>query len=241
MTDRNDIAALGLAPVPTRAFHAAMTQRSAIALTATLLLAAAAWVVAIGLMDGVDNIDHMDATGTSTELGSFGFFAAVWISMMAAMMLPGAAPAVAARVQTGGRASVFVASYLGLWAVLGGVLYAAYRPHGSSTAGAIVIAAGIYELTPLKRRCRQACRDRGRNGLVFGLCCVGSSIGLMAVLVAVGVMSILWMSVIAVVALAQKMLRVNPLIDVPFAGAIVALGIWIVLAPLSVPGLMPAM
>jgi predicted metal-binding membrane protein len=234
MTDHRYAADLTLAPVPTRAFRNAMTSRSSVALTATLVLAAVAWVITIRLMDGM-------AAGQATELGSFGFFAAAWISMMAAMMLPGAALPVAARVQTGDRASVFIATYLALWAVIGGVLYAVYRPHGSLVTGAIVFAAGIYELTPLKVRCRQACRDGGQNGFAFGVCCIGSTIGLMAVLVAVGLMSIGWMSVIAVVALAQKLLPVNRAIDVALAAVIVALAIWIVVAPSSVPGLMPTM
>jgi predicted metal-binding membrane protein len=156
-------------------------------------------------------------------------------------MLPGAALAVAVRVRTGGRASVFIASYLGLWAVVGGVLYAAYRPHGSAVAGAVVIAAGMYELTPLKRRCREACRAGGRNGLEFGVCCVGSTIGLMAALAAVGLMSIFWMSAVAVITFAQKLVPAYRAVDVPLAVAILALGIWIVVAPSSVPGLMPAM
>jgi predicted metal-binding membrane protein len=240
MTDHRYAADLTLAPVPTRAFRDAMTRRSAIALTTTLVLAAAAWVIAIQLMAGMEPMDGM-AVGPATELGSFGFFAAAWISMMAAMMLPGAALPVAARVRAGARASVFIAWYLGLWAVLGGVLYAVYRPHGSLVAGGIVLAAGIYELTPLKRRCRQACRDGGQNGLAFGVCCVGSSIGLMAVLVALGLMSIFWMSAVAVVTLAQKLLPANRAIDVPLAAAMVALAIWIVVAPSSIPGLMPPM
>ncbi len=57
------------------------------ALTATLGLAAVSWVVAVWQMNGMD-------MGAATELGSFGFFAALWVSMMAAMMLPSAAPAV---------------------------------------------------------------------------------------------------------------------------------------------------
>ncbi len=63
------------------------TAATAAALTATLGLAAASWVVAARQMNGMD-------MGASTRLGSFAFFAAVWLWMMAAMMLPGAAPAV---------------------------------------------------------------------------------------------------------------------------------------------------
>jgi predicted metal-binding membrane protein len=63
----------------------------------------------------------------------------------------------------------------------------------------------------------------------------------MLLLVALGVMSVTWMSVFAVLVLAQKLLPSNPAIDVPVALAIVGLGILIVLAPLSVPGLTPPM
>jgi len=63
----------------------------------------------------------------------------------------------------------------------------------------------------------------------------------MLVLVALSVMSIAWMSVIAAVALAQKLLPANAAIDVPLALAIVGLGLLILIAPASVPGLMPPM
>ena len=216
---------------------AATTRGSTVALTATLGLAAAAWVVAVRQMTGMD-------MGVATELGSFGFFAAAWVSMMAAMMLPGAAPAVFRRVRAGDRARavpLFLAGYLAVWALVGLPVYAAYRPHGSLAAGAVVLAAGCYELTPLKRRFRQRCRENIRSGLGFGLCCVGSSIGLMLTLVALGVMSLAWMSIIAAVVLAQKLLLAKAAIDVPVAVAILGLGIWIILAPASIPGLTPSM
>jgi hypothetical protein len=54
-------------------------------------------------------------------------------------------------------------------------------------------------------------------------------------------MSVIWMSVIAVLALGQKLLPAKAAIDVPLALAIVGLGILVVLAPGSVPGLMPPM
>ena len=134
---------------------------------------------------------------------------------------------------------LFVGSYLAVWALAGVAVYALYRPHGSLAAGAVVIAAGVYEFTPLKRHFRRRCRESVRSGFGFGLCCVGSSIGLMLMLVALGVMSITWMAVIAVVVLAQKLLPAKAAIDVPLALAIVGLGILIVIAPSSVPGLMP--
>jgi predicted metal-binding membrane protein len=63
----------------------------------------------------------------------------------------------------------------------------------------------------------------------------------MLLLVALGAMSVTWMSVIAVLVLAQKLMPAKAAIDVPLALAIVGLGVLIVVAPSSVPGLTPAM
>src|SRR5262249_27411063 len=69
------------------------------ALTPTLGLAATCWVISVWQMRGMD-------MGVATELGSFAFFAAAWVVMMAAMMLPGAAPAVTRAARTGGVRAV---------------------------------------------------------------------------------------------------------------------------------------
>jgi predicted metal-binding membrane protein len=71
----------------------------AIVLAATLGLAAACWVIAVWQMDGMD-------MGVATRPGSLGFFAAAWVTMMAAMMLPGAAPAVLRHAHAGGARAV---------------------------------------------------------------------------------------------------------------------------------------
>ena len=217
----------------------AQRARVGTALAATLGLAAAAWVVTVRQMHGMD-------MGVATQLGSFAFFVALWAVMMAAMMLPGLAPAVLSRARTSGavRAVVsFVASYLVVWTLVGALIYTLYRPHGTWAAGLIVIAAGLYELTRLKQHCRRCCRARTRSGggFEFGLYCVGSSIGLMVMLVALGVMSVTWMLVIAGLVFVQKLVPARAAIDVPLALAIVALGILIIAAPGSVPGLMPPM
>jgi predicted metal-binding membrane protein len=207
------------------------------ALAATLGLAAVSWVVTLQQMQGME-------MGAATRLGSFESFLAVWVPMMAAMMLPAAAPAVLRQAHADGRARtvpLFLGSYLLVWTLVGVAVYAGYRPVGSVTAGMIVIAAGIYELTRLKQDCRRRCQERLRSGFDFGLYCVGSSIGLMLMLVALGLMSLTWMLVIALLVLAQKLLPPRAAVDVPIALAIVALGILIIVAPSSVPGLMPAM
>jgi uncharacterized membrane protein (UPF0136 family) len=115
------------------------------------------------------------------------------------------------------------------------------RPHGSTAAGAVTIMAGFYELTPLKQYFRQRCRESIRSGFEFGFCCFGSSTGLMLMLVALGAMSVTWMTVIAVVSVAQKLLPARAAIDVPLALLIVGFGALVLIAPSSVPGLLPPM
>ena len=213
------------------------TAATAAALTLTLGLAAASWVAAVRQMSGMD-------MGVATRLGSFAFFAAAWVTMMAAMMLPGAVPAVVRRVQASGQVRgvpLFLGSYLAIWALAGVAVYALYRPHGFAVAGALVIAAGAYELTPLKRHFRRRCQESTGSGLGYGLCCVGSSAGLMVMLVALSVMSVIWMSVITVLTLGQKFLPPKVAVDVTLALAIAGLGILIVLAPASVPAITPPM
>jgi predicted metal-binding membrane protein len=221
----------------TVAAHTAGRAMTAAALTATLGLAAAAWIVAVHQMEGMD-------MGVATELGSFPFFVTAWVSMMAAMMLPGAAPAALGRTRTSERALTvppFVGSYLAVWTLVGLAVYGLYRPHGTVVAGALTIVAGFYELTPLKRHFRRRCREHVGSGVRFGLSCVGSSVGLMVMLLALGVMSVAWMSLVAVLILGQKLLPPRASIDVPLGLAIVALGILVVLAPSAVPGLTQAM
>jgi predicted metal-binding membrane protein len=209
---------------------------AATALTATLGLAAACWVVAVWRMTGMD-------MGVATRLGPFAFFAAWWVTMMAAMMLPGAAPAAARAARAGGvrAVSLFTGSYLAVWALAGAVVFAAYRPHGTAVAGAVTMAAGLYELAPIKRHFRRRCRETAGSGIGFGLSCAGSSAGLMAMLVVLGVMSVGWMAVIAVLVTAQKLLPPRAALDAPLALAIVVFGILIIVDPSSVPGLTPPM
>jgi predicted metal-binding membrane protein len=213
------------------------SSRQATALSATLAIALASWVVAVRQMDGMD-------MGVATELGSFVLFVAVWLPMMAAMMLPGAAPAVSRSIRIDGRAlaaPLFAGSYLAVWTAVGLVVYALYQPHGTFVAGASTVAAGVYELTPLKRNCRRRCRERVRSGFAFGIYCVGSSLGLMVMLLALGAMSITWMGVVAALVVVQKLVPPRVFIDEPLAMSIIAVGILVVVAPSSIPGLTPTM
>jgi predicted metal-binding membrane protein len=197
------------------------TAAHATALAATIGLGAAGWILAVPRMSGMD-------MGTASTLGSFPFFVSVWVPMMAAMMLPGTAPS-ALRVAAESRRFMdvprYVTSYLGVWSLTGVLVFLVYRPHGTAVAGAMTVAAGVYELTPVKGRFRRMCRDRSMPGWELGLCCLGSSAGLMLVMVALGAMSLTWMAVLAGVVLVQKLVAPRAVLDVPVGLAIVALGL----------------
>ena len=74
-------------------------------------------------------------------------------------------------------------------------------------------------------------------GFVHGLYCVGCCWGLMIVLFSLGVMSLVWMAVIAAIIFAEKVLPWGMRLTRVLAVAFIALGLWIAFAPDSVPGL----
>jgi predicted metal-binding membrane protein len=213
--------------------------------------AVAAWAVAVDRMRGMD-------AGPGTDLGGLGWYLGIWVTMTAAMMLPSAAPAarhvasLTRRVPT----LLFTAGYLAVWTGYGLAAYGLFRlaasfeigwlkweEGGPYVAGGVIVAAGLYELTPLKRlslrRCRNAPHSGNafRSGLEHGLDCVGCSGGLMAVLFVLGAMSLFWMAVVAVAIFAEKVLPRGPRLAPVFAVALFALGIWVAVSPASVPGL----
>ena len=229
------------------------------ALAASLLGAAlVAWIVTVQRMRGMD-------AGPGTELGELGWFVGIWVTMMAAMMLPSAAPAVAlfARLRDNTAAWLFVLGYLLAWTAFGLAAYAVYRgirasapdflawdAHGPLVAGGALVAAGLYQLAPLKDACLRHCRSplhmsRGRRGALgavrtggeHGVYCIGCCTGLMIVLFALGVMSLVWMAVVAAVILAEKTLPRGDTFARLAAVALVVLGVWVAASPASVPGL----
>jgi predicted metal-binding membrane protein len=175
---------------------------------------------------------------TSTFLVAF----AMWSAMMVAMMVPSAAPmvlvhaAVSRKASSQGspipRTAIFVAGYVLVWtlfsvaaaAAQGGLGRAALlSPQMSSNssllAGALLLAAGIYQLTPAKNRCLENCRAPAhflsrhwrpgvlgslRMGVLHGLYCLGCCWVLMALLFVGGVMNLLWVAAIAVFVLLEK-------------------------------------
>jgi predicted metal-binding membrane protein len=227
---------------------------NAIALrTPALLLAAAgiAWAVTFERMQGMD-------AGPGTDLGGLGWYLGIWVTMTAAMMLPSAAPAArhVARLARRVPTLLFTAAYLAVWTGYGLVAYGVFRlvtsfdigwlawdRGGPYAAGGVIVAAGLYELTPLKRLGLRSCRSTPqggnafRSGLAHGLDCVRCSGALMAVLFALGAMSLFWMAVVAVAIFAEKVLPRGLALARVLAVALVALGLLVALTPAHVPEL----
>ena len=235
-----------------------------------ILLAAIAWAVTGDRMAGMD-------AGPGTDLGGLGFWVTTWVVMMAAMMFPSIAPMVVmyARIEEGQRArgqpadagatAVFVGGYLLTWAAAGLVGYAiietgraldlgflAWDSGGPYVAGAVIVAAGIYQLTPLKDVCLRHCRSPmmflltrwkpGRAGALHmgvehGGWCVGCCWGLMAALFALGVMSIGWMAFVAALIAFEKLLPWKAVANRGIAVLFVVLGLGVAFASEDVPGL----
>jgi predicted metal-binding membrane protein len=133
-------------------------------------LAALAWWWSADTMAGMDE-------GPGTDLGALGWFAGVWVVMMAAMMFPSVSPTVAlyshmTRRRGLDRPLLFTAGYLLLWGATGLAAYELFRLGASlfggeldwSSAGrwlaaGVLASAALYELTPLKDACLQKCRS----------------------------------------------------------------------------------
>jgi len=166
----------------------------------------------------------------------------LWGVMMIAMMLPAMTPIVEI-FQTMARrrqeqslpftpAWVFIAGYLALWTLTGGVGYAAdlaiqslptqfptLRTYGMVIGGVTLIVAGLYQLTPLKYLCLSQCRSpmgfllgnwrdghwgTFRMGMDHGFYCLGCCWSLMAVLFVVGSMNLVWMGILSAVIFVEK-------------------------------------
>ena len=172
----------------------------------------------------------------------------MWFLMMIAMMLPSAAPMILiySRMARGARAqgaamaptAIFAGVYLAVWGgfsalaalaqwllVRSGAVSEISLAFGDRrTGGALLIAAGLYQATPLKRLCLDGCRSpmsflmrlwrpgwRGaiRLGLAHGLYCLGCCALLMALLFVFGVMNLIWVAALALLVLAEKMLPIG--------------------------------
>lgn len=219
-------------------------------------------------MPGMD-MSGMDMSGMSMpdsqRWGAMGIFLlfVMWAVMMVAMMLPSAAPMVLAflsvnqRRQSAGQpfvpVGIFLAGYLAIWTAYSAVATLAQwglhktallSPAMTATSpllnGGLLIAAGIFQWTPLKRGCLKGCRSPlsflmsewrdGKTGafimgLRHGSYCVGCCWILMALLFVAGVMNLLWVAVIALFVMAEKTLPRGELLGRVTGVALMAAGV----------------
>jgi predicted metal-binding membrane protein len=244
--------------------------RGALASGAVLLgIAALAWIGVLREASAMSGTPMDDPAMGRSGAGDAVFFLVSWGVMMAAMMLPSATPMVAlyAAIQrnaatTGQRGvstAIFALVYISVWLLFGVPVYLAsvgFQMLASSTAtvaaaqpyvvAAALLAAGAYQLTPLKEVCLRACRGplgflvgRWRSGyrgsLELGLAhaayCVGCCWALMVVLVVAGAMGLHWVLLIAAVVFAEKLLPRGRLTSYVVGAALIALGALVALRP----------
>jgi predicted metal-binding membrane protein len=223
-----------------------------------ITLAAWMYVVATARRMAAPSMASMDAmTGmqpwTATEFISI---LAMWAVMMVAMMLPTAAPMTLMYAAVARKAAaqhnplaptfVFVSGYIAMWTIFS--LAATVAQHALDQAAllspmmvarsaafgaAALIAAGVYQLTPLKNACLRNCRTPAhflsrywrtgnlgafRMGLRLGAYCVGCCWILMALLFVGGVMNLLWIAAISIFILLEKTIPFGE-VGARFAGA----------------------
>ena len=242
-------------------------QRSVI-LGLLLTLAAAAWA-------GLIWHSHTTTEMTMTHaVGHARHFIADWLVMMVAMMLPTAVPMILTfhKVQAANRqprdafasAWVFVAAYLLMWAFAGLAAYVGMQAGEAAAArlalppttaaqigGAIIVVAGIYQLTPLKDACLSKCREpldfivtswRGgatsalEMGLLHGAYCLGCCWLLFVILFPLGIMmDVVAMAAVTLIILAEKTLPWPRLTPYATAGALVLYGALVITSPQLLP------
>ena len=197
-------------------------------------MVAALVVLAVAGVAWAAMIHHAHAmAGMDMGLGPLESFALTWVVMMAAMMLPSAIPVVLefARTAEGRRGwpvatGVLAATYLGVWLVFGVVCYAVYTalgmpwPSQTVVAGLALAVAGVYSVSPIKRgsqaRCRELCalhgplpfnlmRSAAVVGARYGLSCLGCSAALMVAMVLIGMSSLWWTVLLAIIVAIYKL------------------------------------
>lgn len=189
---------------------------------------------------------------------------AMWVVMMTGMMLPSAAPTlflyagVIRKSPEGGRAPAhvyaFAGGYLLVWTAFSLVATVLQRglanlllltpmmeARDRAVGGALLIVAGLYQLTPFKRTCLESCRSpaafivrhwkRGavggfRLGLAHGAYCLGCCLALMLLLFAGGVMNLWWIGALTVFVLLEKLAPLGAQGGRLSGLLILALGLW---------------
>ena len=172
----------------------------------------------------------------------FGASVAMWFGMMTAMMAPTVWPWIRSFARFGGSTASFASGYLASWlaySIAAAAAQIAFHP-SASFASAVFVAAGVYQLAPLKRACLAHCRNpisfflaRWRNGpaggfrmgVEHGLYCVGCCWALMATTLAVGMANVGWMAALGAVAFVEQVVRRGDVLRVPLGLALIAAGL----------------
>lgn len=243
-----------------------------IMLAALLGMTVAAWFVTARQASTAGTSDM--STGLTMGMDAV-LFVTVWLVMMVAMMFPSAAPmiltfaAVYRGRQQRGQAFVptwiFVAGYVLVWALFGVLAYAlavgAERLAGASPGvmanagrlgGVLILAAGVYQLSPLKSVCLSKCRTPTqfvlsawrngpggalRMGLEHGLVCVGCCWLLYLILFPLGIMNLAVMALLTALIFAEKVLPGGRRVARGAAIALIAYGALVVFVPAALPGM----
>jgi predicted metal-binding membrane protein len=225
-----------------------------------LVIAAFAWVSVV--RSSLRGDDMMMAMPMPATVGDGLAFVLGWAIMMTAMMLPSALPMIslyaALRRGAGGAAggvpaAVFTSVYLLLWAASGVPVYLGHKllmglaePAFGYTIALILLAAGVFQLSPVKQACLLACRspfgfflghwrDGRRGSLALGwahaLYCLGCCWALMLVLVAAGAMGLPWVLLITAVVAAEKLLPGGEWFARVAGAALLVLGVAVAFRP----------
>jgi predicted metal-binding membrane protein len=223
--------------------------------------------------DGMSDMAMSGMSAAGWSFASAGVFLAVWSAMMAAMMLPAAAPMIVVFASAQARRErptavptwIFVSGYLLVWVATGAAVYVLVQV-GSETAtllssadraslaplalGVTLVAAGLYQFTPIKRVCLTHCRSPFafvaqywrdgwlgalRMGIRHGTYCLGCCWALFAVLVAAGVMSLAWMLLLTLAVFVEKVLPQGQRISTAVGVVFVALGLAVASGAVPMP------
>ena len=232
---------------------------TAVASTLLFLVAAVAWVDVFRSAAGMADMAGMEMAMAPTLSGAVVFVAA-WTVMMAAMMLPSATPMIglyAATQRNAPGAAVRVAQfslvYLALWAATGIPSYLLTLALGTTSrrtlaysVAIVLIVAGAFQFSPLKRVCLRNCRSPlgfllghwrpgWRGSLAMGwqhaVYCLGCCWALMLVLVAAGAMGLPWVLLVAALVAAEKLLPHGEHIAWAAGAALVLLGLAVAVRP----------
>jgi|SRR5581483_848712 len=201
------------------------------------------------------------------SMTEFAFAFVMWVVMMVGMMTPSAAPMILIYARVGRQAELqgkplaatgyFAAGYLSAWAIFSlfattgqwlleraSLLTPAMQSASATIGGVLLVAAGLYQWTPMKDTCLNYCqaplqfiqrhggfrRDAAGSlgiGLRHGLYCIGCCWGLMTLLFVGGIMNVAWIAGIAFFVLAEKVIPSGRLLTRAAGAAFTAAGIWL--------------